>query len=225
MADPTPLLDLKTLGAALRGNAAAFRCVTELQPAGGPGDKVFPPTYEGGEYALEERLIDGQLCDAKVGVEVGRPGAATLDGLRVLVVDDEPDTLEALSASLSGYGARVRTTLSTRDALASLDRGDVDVLVADIRMPGEATPWFASPPGAAARPGWPYPGRRPHGVRATGGRRARAGGRIPGRRVQAPEPGDLAAITHGWRGGVRPPEGNDLGPPSGRGTDEAQSGA
>ncbi len=49
-------LDLKTLQDAVNGTAAAFRCVTDYQPAGGPGDKVFPPTYEGGKYATEERL-------------------------------------------------------------------------------------------------------------------------------------------------------------------------
>ena len=41
---------------AIDGAAAAFRCVTDYQPAGGPGDKVFPPTYEGGKYATEERI-------------------------------------------------------------------------------------------------------------------------------------------------------------------------
>ena len=40
--------------------AAAFRCVTEYQPAGGPGDKIFPPTYLGGVYATENRLISGR---------------------------------------------------------------------------------------------------------------------------------------------------------------------
>jgi len=49
-------LDLKTLRDAVSGTAAAFRCVTDYQPAGGPGDKVFPPTYEGGKYAREERI-------------------------------------------------------------------------------------------------------------------------------------------------------------------------
>ncbi|MGH7004079.1 MAG: type I-G CRISPR-associated protein Cas7 [Alphaproteobacteria bacterium] len=28
-------------------NAAAIRRVRRLQPAGGPGDKIFPPTYPG----------------------------------------------------------------------------------------------------------------------------------------------------------------------------------
>ena len=52
-------LDLKTLRDAVAGTAAAFRCVTDYQPAGGPGDKVFPPTYEGGKYAKEERFDPG----------------------------------------------------------------------------------------------------------------------------------------------------------------------
>ena len=57
-------LDLKTLRGAVAGTAAAFRCVTDHQPAGGPGDKVFPPTYEGGKYATEER-IDPETGEVK----------------------------------------------------------------------------------------------------------------------------------------------------------------
>ena len=49
-------IDLQTLRDAVGGMAAAFRCVTAYQPTGGPGDKVFPPTYEGGKYATEERI-------------------------------------------------------------------------------------------------------------------------------------------------------------------------
>ena len=50
------VIDLQTLRGAVDGSAAAFRCVTDYQPAGGPGDKVFPPAYEGGKYATEERI-------------------------------------------------------------------------------------------------------------------------------------------------------------------------
>jgi CRISPR-associated protein Csb1 len=53
-------LTLDTLKQAVAGTAAAFRCTTELQPAGGEGDKVFPPTYEGGRYAFETRLVPGR---------------------------------------------------------------------------------------------------------------------------------------------------------------------
>lgn len=40
-----PVLDYSTLRAAVDGSHVALRCRTELQPAGGPGDKVFPSTY------------------------------------------------------------------------------------------------------------------------------------------------------------------------------------
>ena len=49
-------LDLRSLRDAVAGRAAAFRCVTDYQPVGGRGDKVFPPTYEGGKYATENRV-------------------------------------------------------------------------------------------------------------------------------------------------------------------------
>lgn len=56
-------LNLQILQQAISGTAAALRCVTEYQPAGGPGDKVFPPTYEGGKYAVETRMVNGQPVD------------------------------------------------------------------------------------------------------------------------------------------------------------------
>jgi len=52
-------LKLKDLQEAVQ-SAAAFRCRARLQPAGGPGDKVFPPTYAGSVYAMEWRRIPGQ---------------------------------------------------------------------------------------------------------------------------------------------------------------------
>jgi CRISPR-associated protein Csb1 len=55
----TPLT-LKDLQAAVHGSAAAFRCRRSLQPAGKPGDKVFPPTYVGGTYAVEFRRWPGR---------------------------------------------------------------------------------------------------------------------------------------------------------------------
>ena len=39
---------------------AAFRSRAVLQPAGGVGDKVFPPTYSGAVYAVEQRRIPGR---------------------------------------------------------------------------------------------------------------------------------------------------------------------
>jgi len=62
-----PTLDLSTLAAAAR-DAVAIRANLRLQPAGGPGTKVFPPTYVADDnrnhgntrYAFERRRIDGE---------------------------------------------------------------------------------------------------------------------------------------------------------------------
>ncbi len=56
----TSPLTLAELTSAVGGSAAAFRCRRRLQPAGGPGDKVFPPTFAGAVYAVEERHIPGR---------------------------------------------------------------------------------------------------------------------------------------------------------------------
>jgi CRISPR-associated protein Csb1 len=53
-------LSLEELKQAVTGTAAAFRCVTEYPPVGGSGDKVFPPTYQGGRYAVEKRRLPGE---------------------------------------------------------------------------------------------------------------------------------------------------------------------
>ncbi len=41
-------------------SAAAIRLRQRLQPEGGPGDKIFPPTFAGGLYCWEQRRIDGK---------------------------------------------------------------------------------------------------------------------------------------------------------------------
>jgi CRISPR-associated protein Csb1 len=56
----TEELTLKNLKNAVSGNAAAFRCRRRLQPAGGEGDKVFPPTFAGAVYAIEQRRLPGR---------------------------------------------------------------------------------------------------------------------------------------------------------------------
>jgi CRISPR-associated protein Csb1 len=53
-------MTLRDVHDALRGRAAAFRCRRRLQPAGGPGDKVFPPTFAGATYAIEQRRVPGR---------------------------------------------------------------------------------------------------------------------------------------------------------------------
>jgi PAS domain S-box-containing protein len=63
--------------------------------------------------------------------------SGTLDGLRVLVVDNEPDTLELVATVLQEAGAVVEPVGSAHDAMEALDRLRPDVLVSDVGMPGE----------------------------------------------------------------------------------------
>jgi CheY-like chemotaxis protein len=60
-----------------------------------------------------------------------------LSGLRVLVVDDEADSLDFLNASLSGCGAEVCAVKSAAEALRALAEFRPDVLISDIGMPHE----------------------------------------------------------------------------------------
>lgn len=55
------ILNFETLEQAVAGEAVAIRARTRLQPAGGPGDKLFPPTYadDKSRYAIEQRRRDG----------------------------------------------------------------------------------------------------------------------------------------------------------------------
>ena len=66
------------------------------------------------------------------------PGArrASLTGVRVLLVDDEPAVRQPLGRFLQRRGALVREAADGAEALAALEREPFDLVVADLRMPG-----------------------------------------------------------------------------------------
>jgi CheY-like chemotaxis protein len=64
------------------------------------------------------------------------PGAA-LAGVRVLVVDDDPDALDLAAAILAGAHAEVRVERSAVTGLETFEAWRPDVVIADIEMPGE----------------------------------------------------------------------------------------
>jgi PAS domain S-box-containing protein len=72
-----------------------------------------------------------------VGVGSSIVAAPDLTGVRVLVVDDDPDTLEVVSIMLMQFGAEVRGAESSRAALEVFVEWQPDVLVSDVGMPGE----------------------------------------------------------------------------------------
>lgn len=65
------------------------------------------------------------------------PRAATLEGVQVLVVDDDPDVRALVASILEERGAKVAVVASAVEALGALERRPFDVLVSDLVMPGE----------------------------------------------------------------------------------------
>jgi CheY-like chemotaxis protein len=62
----------------------------------------------------------------------------TLNGIRILIVDDETDAREMMVAMLENFGATVNALAGADEAIALLQSGgfDADVLVSDVGMPG-----------------------------------------------------------------------------------------
>jgi CheY-like chemotaxis protein/anti-sigma regulatory factor (Ser/Thr protein kinase) len=64
-------------------------------------------------------------------------GAPSLSGVRVLVVDDDPDARGLLNRVLSERGADVTTAGSASEAMELVEENRYHVIVSDIGMPGE----------------------------------------------------------------------------------------
>jgi PAS domain S-box-containing protein len=103
---------------------------TVMATSGGEGQgSVFTlrlPVVEAGE--------DGQRMPALSREEGGLEEAPRLDGVRVLVVEDEADARHLLAAVLQKRGARVFMAASGAEALEMLERERPDVLLSDIAL-------------------------------------------------------------------------------------------
>jgi PAS domain S-box-containing protein len=96
------------------------------------------PLLRNAEFGLRnEGQASGDRSDGVDGEESAArgPRPAILEGLRVLVVDDDVDALALVAALLRQHGARVATADSAGAALAALEHGGFDVIVSDIGMP------------------------------------------------------------------------------------------
>ena len=80
---------------------------------------------------------DSRADQPVAGTIMRRQGRARLDGIRVLVVDDEPDARDLFESILQAAGAAVTTAGSTAEARECLAAERPQVLLSDIEMPGE----------------------------------------------------------------------------------------
>jgi len=78
------------------------------------------------------------LSFPSISAEAARTPAflPTLERLRILAVEDEPEVLDVLRAMLSNAGHTVFTAASGREALELFEREPVDLVLTDLGMPG-----------------------------------------------------------------------------------------
>jgi two-component system CheB/CheR fusion protein len=100
----------------------------------GPGQGAtftvtLPMTDEPLAHEAEARRITAR--------ELASGQLPALNGVRILVVDDEADTRELLRTILAQCEAQVTVAANAREALEALEQAPFDVLVSDIRMPEE----------------------------------------------------------------------------------------
>jgi len=60
-----------------------------------------------------------------------------LDGARILVVDDDADGVDMVTAALTEVGAEVVPSFSAREAIERVRGGGIDLIVSDLAMPQE----------------------------------------------------------------------------------------
>lgn len=119
---------------------AIARHLVELH--GGTIEATSDPGSEGSTFTVTLPLLQKESRESTNGSSEIVPSQAPsaglpLSGLRILVVDDDPDALELLVLVFRQYGAEVVAASSAHEALTSYRRESFDVLISDIQMPDE----------------------------------------------------------------------------------------
>jgi PAS domain S-box-containing protein len=93
------------------------------------GEMVREETYETVDYVGPARMIDLR------GRRRRREADRSLEGLRVLIADDDLGICQSLSEILTNDGCKVATARDGAEALAKLDASEFDVVLTDVVMP------------------------------------------------------------------------------------------
>src|SRR6266404_1956634 len=90
-------------------------------------------------FRARRRIIIPQVGEWKRWSHAFAPRSSSMnaDPCRVLIVDDDADTRDALAAALADAGFLVEQAATGAQALERMERvGDPDVILLDLRMPG-----------------------------------------------------------------------------------------
>jgi signal transduction histidine kinase len=114
---------------------ALVRHLTELH--GGTVAAESLGKGQGATFTLRLPLLGtGDWRGEPAGAATAGPATRALDGLRVLVVDDEADAREVMALTLREAGAEPTTAASVAEALETLATTIPHAVVSDIAMPG-----------------------------------------------------------------------------------------
>jgi PAS domain S-box-containing protein len=96
-----------------------------------PSSKALPPSFE--------NTNGHRLAEVAFAADENKASKyrSAIEGMRVLLVDDEMDTLELLATILVQNGAEVKSQFSAREALETIKAWKPDVIVSDLAMPEE----------------------------------------------------------------------------------------
>jgi CheY-like chemotaxis protein len=110
---------------------------------GGAVEAQSPGPAQGSTFRVALPLAPMQAAETDVGHphqtapisdDVDRQ-MPSLNGVRILVVDDEPDALDLLRRLLGARGAAVTAAISAADAMQLIESAAFDLIVSDIGMP------------------------------------------------------------------------------------------
>jgi signal transduction histidine kinase/DNA-binding response OmpR family regulator len=116
------------------GQGATFSVTLPLAATSAPSESAKPPT------ATNADVESPQPAAGRNGNRTAaapRNGTGALSGLKILLVDDEPDGREVVRQTLNRFGAEVEIASSAAEAMELLSAAQPDLLISDIAMPDE----------------------------------------------------------------------------------------
>ena len=102
------------------------------------GTITLEPSRRGAHFRVTlPPAAESDLLAVPIDAETG---AAATGGGHALIVEDESDVAETLRELLEREGYRVEVAIDGASALMAIDRGDYDLILSDLRMPGVSGP-------------------------------------------------------------------------------------
>ncbi len=92
---------------------------------------------EGSTFTITLPVLAVRVARAELPQLLTKPEMPSLNGIRILIVDDDDEAGKLVALVLNQLGAEAREVASVADAVKELRLFEADIVVSDIAMPGE----------------------------------------------------------------------------------------